>query len=117
MSDFDPVVLFSILQESLDTLFWPVLGGAAVLGLAVVAAAVRAAGRGRFGRTLLHGAVAGVVVAAVAFVLVPAWTQADLASLGGVTDVVLALLFALAPGAVAAAVVFVASGFAGHRPA
>lgn len=117
MSDFDAVVLFSILQESLDSLFWPVLGAAAVLALAVVAAAVRAAGGGRFGRTLRHGAAAGAVATAIAFVLVPAWTQADLGSLNGATDIMLALLFALAPGAVAAAVVFVASGFTGGRPA
>ena len=108
MSDFDPLVLLFVARESLGQLFWPLLAGAALLFLAVLAAGLRAWRRHALGRPLRHAALAGLFVAVAATFAVPAWTLVGLDALNGVVDIAAAFLFGLIPGVVAAALVFVA---------
>lgn len=114
MSDFDPVVLFFIVRESLAGWFWPLLAIAAVLAVALMAATLRARRRHLVGRSLLRALAVGAAVTVVAAFAVPAWTLAPLGALTGGLDVLFAVLFALVPGSVAAAVVYVLGAWRGR---
>lgn len=109
MNEIDPLVLYHVVREGLGVLFWPVSALLAVVTLALLAAVVRAWRRGRFGRILGRALLVGLAVTALATLAVPAWTLAGLDALNGPVDVAVAVLFALVPGSLAVAAVFITS--------
>lgn len=116
MSELDPVVLFHVAKESFGDSFWPLAAAAGLLAAAVLAAAIRAARHGGLGRPLGRALIAGLVVACAAVFLVPAWTAVGPGALNGAVDIAVAAMFALVPGAVAAALAFLFCAWRG-RPA
>jgi hypothetical protein len=107
VSDFNPVTLFFILQESLGVWLWLLLALALVLlvGIVMSARKLRRAGRPA-GRPFGAAVVVGLLVAAVATFAVPVWTLADFGGLSAAVDYAVAFLFALVPGAIAGSLVF-----------
>lgn len=113
MSDFNPVALFFILYESAGAWFWPLLGLALVLAAGVIVSAWRLRRAGRpMKRPIAAALIIGLVAAAAATFAVPGWTLADVGALGAAVDYAFALLIALAPAAVVAALAFM---LAAHR--
>lgn len=107
MSDFNPMALFFILYESMNVWLWVSLGLALVLVVGIVASALRLYRVGRsMARPIVAALTAGLIAAAVATFLVPVWTLADIGALSAAVDYAFAFLFALVPGAVIAALVF-----------
>jgi hypothetical protein len=107
MSDFDPVTLFFIAYESLGALLWVLLGLAAVLlaGIVISAVTLRRAGRPAT-RPIVAALVVGAVATAAATFAVPGWTLAGPGALATAIDYGFAALFALVPGAIVGAVIF-----------
>lgn len=107
MSDFDPVTLFFIAYESFGALLWVLLGLAAVLlaGIVISAVKLRRAGRPAT-RPLVAALVVGAVATAAATFAVPGWTLAEPGALAAAIDYLFAILFALVPGAIVGAVIF-----------
>ena len=107
MSDFDPVTLFFIAYESFGALLWVLLGLAAVLLVGIVISALKLR---RAGRPATRPVIAALVVGAVATVAatfaVPGWTLAGPGALAAAIDYGFAALFALVPGAIVGAVIF-----------
>ncbi|MCC7017526.1 MAG: DUF5368 family protein [Rhodospirillales bacterium] len=111
MNDFNPVVLFFIVKESLADLFWPLSAVALLLLAGIAVAAARARARGRFGRAVAVSALVLIVVALALVPLMPLWSGVGTAALGSWLDVLFAFAFALVPAALLAALVFIGTGF------
>lgn len=107
MSDFNPVTLFFILSEAMGGWLWLVVGLALVLlgGVAYGLARLRRAGRPAK-RPLMAATVVGLAATAIFTLLMPAWTLADLGAFASALDVAMAVLLALVPGVMIAALVF-----------
>lgn len=107
MSDFHPVTLFFILQESLGVWLWLLLALALVLlvGIVVAVRKLRHAGL-PMKAPFVAALIAGLVVAAVATFAMPVWTLSDFGALHAAIDYAIAFLFALVPGGIVAALVF-----------
>lgn len=107
MSDFNPETLFFIVYESMGLWLWLLLGLAVVLLIGIVTSAIRLH---RSGRPMTRPVMAAVIVGLLASVaitfVVPAWTLAGADALTGAIDYAFAFLFALVPGAILAALVF-----------
>jgi len=95
---------------------WPLLLGASVLWAVLVATALTRQGTS-WGAGLPLAVVAGLVVAAVAFALLPGWTRASMADMGYWVDWVNLLGIAAAFGAVAAAFAWPLLAMRGRRHA
>ncbi|TCT04617.1 DUF5368 domain-containing protein [Aquabacter spiritensis] len=94
MKDLDPAILFSVLQEILGGLFWPLVAGALLAGLAFLVVLVRDRRlvSDRFLMSELIGLAGGVFAIWLAFVV----TDSNFADIGGPIDwVLLIVLFAL----------------------
>jgi hypothetical protein len=107
VSDFNPVTLFFILQESLGVWLWLLLALALVLlvGIVMSARKLRRAGRPA-SRPVGAALVVGLAVAAAATYAMPVWTLADPGGLSAAVDYVVAFLFALVPGGIAGSLIF-----------
>jgi uncharacterized membrane protein len=107
MSDFDPVTLFFILHESIGIWLWLLLGLAGVLlaGIAVSALKLRRAGRPAT-RPVVAALIVGAIATVAATFAVPGWTLADPGALGPAVDYAFAILFALVPGVIVGAFIF-----------
>ncbi|MBN9581169.1 MAG: DUF5368 family protein [Afipia sp.] len=107
MSDFNPITLFFILYESMGVWLWLLLTLALVLFVGIVASALNLRRAGRPAkRPILAALIAGSIVTLAATFAVPVWTLADIGALSAAVDYIFAFLFALIPGAVIAALVF-----------
>lgn len=108
MSDFDPVTVFFILYESMGIWLWLLLCLAVVFLVGIVVSALRLYRSGApMRRPLVAALIVGIIVAATATFAVPVWTLADVGALSAGVDYAFAFLFALVPGAVAAALAYV----------
>ena len=107
MSDFNPVTLFFILSESLGSFLWLLLGAAALLLCGIVFGLIRLRRAGRPAkRPLMAAAIVGTVATIVFTFLMPAWTLAGIDAFASALDVAIAVLLALIPGIMIAALVF-----------
>jgi hypothetical protein len=95
---------------------WPLLLGAAVLWVVLMATAL-ARPATRWGAGLPLAVVAGLVVAAAAFVLLPGWTRASMSDMGYWVDWVNLLGIAAGFGAVAVAFAWPLLAMRGRRHA
>ncbi len=116
MKELDPLVFLSVFQEMLGWMFWPVVAGIVLIGLAFLVLLIRDRGleSRRFVRAQLIGLAGGFL--AIAFML---WTTQSRLShiLGGPIDWLLAVGI-WAAGAVGAAMfAYVAMGLVGLRSA
>ncbi len=108
MSDFSPVTMFFILYESLGVWLWLLLGLALVLLTGTVASALKLRRVGAvMKRPLIAAAIIGVAVAVATTFVVPNWTLTDTGALSAPVDYIVAFLFALVPGAIVAALIFI----------
>ncbi|MCO5146471.1 MAG: DUF5368 family protein [Aquamicrobium sp.] len=107
MSDFNPVTLFFILSESMGGWLWLLLVAAVLLlgGIVLGFSRLRRAGRPAR-RPLMAAAIMGTLATVVFTVLMPAWTLAGTDAFASGLDVAVAILLALVPGAMIAALVF-----------
>jgi len=107
MSDFNPVTLFFILSESMGGWLWLLLVAAVLLlgGIAFGLGRLRRAGRPAK-RPLMAAAIVGTVATIVFTFLMPAWTLAGIDAFASALDVAIAVLLALIPGIMIAALVF-----------
>lgn len=107
MSDFNPVSLFFILYESMGVWLWLLLGLALVLLVGIVMSVLRLYRAGRpMTRPIVAAVIVGLIVAMAATFTVPVWTLADIGVLDAAVDYAFAFLFALVPGAIVAALIF-----------
>jgi len=107
MSDFNPVTLFFILSESLGSFLWLLLGAAALLLCGIVFGLIRLRRAGRPAkRPLMAAAIVGTVATIVFTFLMPRWTLTDTGAFASALDVAIAVLLALVPGVMIAALVF-----------
>lgn len=112
MSDFSPVILFAIIREMLGPMFWPAAVVAVTLAAAVVLAVIRAYRRGRgLCAAFVVAVAAGLVVTALAALLAPSWTHAQLSDLQAPVDVIAAIALGLTAGALAAGLAFIVTTF------
>lgn len=108
MSDFNPITLFFILYESVGVWLWLLLGLALVLFIGIVMSALKLYRADRpMKRPILAALIAGLIVAVAATFAVPGWTLADVGALSAVIDYAFAFLFALVPGVIVAALLFI----------
>lgn len=107
MSDFNPVTLYFILHEGMGAWLWLLIALAVALlaGIVLGFARLRRARRPAK-RPLLIALAVGLVTALAFTFLVPAWSLTGPGALGTPIDYAVAFLFALVPGAIAAAAVF-----------
>ncbi len=107
MSDFDPVTLYFIVHESFGVWLWLLLGLAVILliGIAGGVLKLRRAGRPAT-RPVMAALIVGAIATLAAMFAVPGWTLAGPGALGAAIDYVSAVLFALVPGAIVGALVF-----------
>ena len=107
MSDFNPVTLFFILSEGMGGWLWLLLAIALALlgGIVFGASRLRRAGRPAK-RPLTAAAIVGAVATAVFAFLMPAWTLVGTDAFASGIDYAIAVLLALVPGAMVAALVF-----------
>lgn len=107
MQELDPIAMLSILMETLGMWFWVLLAVAVVLLLGVIGGAVRLRrARASLKRPIRATLIIGVLATLVAYFLIPRWSQADPGSFRGGIDYITAVLLALVPGAMTAALVF-----------
>lgn len=107
MSDFNPASLFFILYESMGAWLWVLLGLALALLVGIVMSALKLHRADLpMRRPLTAAIVVGLIASIASTFAMPAWTLADVGALSGTLDYVFAFLFALVPGAVVAALVF-----------
>lgn len=107
MEDFNPVTIFSLLQESLGPWLWGLLLIALALAVGVVSGTMRLRSARRSPkRPIVAAIVTGIVATAIFFMLVPRWTMATHDALNGPVDYIAAILTALVPGGAVAALVF-----------
>ncbi len=107
MSDFNPVTLFFILSEAMGGWLWLLVVLALVLLGGIVYGLARLRRAGRPAKRPLTAAIAvGLVATAIFTLLMPAWTLAGLDAFASALDVAGAILLALVPGAMIAALVF-----------
>lgn len=107
MSDFNPVTLFFILSEGMGGWLWLLMAVALLLlgGIVFGLTRLRRAGRPAR-RPLMAATIVGTVATIVFTFIVPRWTLTDTGSFASVLDVAIAVLLALVPGAMIAALVF-----------
>ena len=107
MSDFNPVTLFFILSEAMGGFLWLLLAAGLLLlgGVVFGVSRLRRAGRPAK-RPLMAAAIMGTVATAVFTLLMPAWTLTDTGAFASGIDYAIAVLLALVPGAMVAALVF-----------
>lgn len=107
MSDFNPVTLFFILSESMGVWLWLLVAAGLLLlaGIVFGLSRLRRAGRSAR-RPLTAAAIVGLVATAVLTFLMPAWTLAGTDAFASGLDIAIAVLLALVPGAMLAALVF-----------
>ena len=107
MSDFNPLTLFLILSESMGAWLWLLLAAALVLlgGIVFGFSRLRRAGRPAK-RPLVAAAIVGTVATIVFTLLMPAWTLVGTDAFASGIDVAIAVLLALVPGVMIAALVF-----------
>jgi Na+/H+ antiporter NhaA len=116
MSTFDPVTLFFILYETFGVWLWVLLATALALLAGIVSALVKLRRARCPVATPIWMAVAAGLVAAMGFTFaVSIWTLADPSALSGPLDYV-AILVALLPGAIVAALVFMLAARRCHAP-
>lgn len=108
MSDFNPVTLFFILSESMGGWLWLLIAAAVLLlgGIVFGLSRLRRAGRSAK-RPLMAAAIVGTVATIVFTLLMPAWTLVGTDAFASGLDVAIAVLLALVPGVMIAALVFV----------
>lgn len=108
MSEFDSVSLFHILYESMGAWLWLLLAAALGLLVGIAASALRLRRAGRpTKRPLVAAMIVGLIVAFAATFAIPSWTLADVGALSSASDYAFAFLFALLPGAIVGAIVFI----------
>lgn len=107
MSDFDLMTIYFILAESMGIWLWVLAGLAVVLGIGVIAGIMRLRTAGRPAKRPVTAAlIAGGLVTAIFFFLVPAWTSTNASALAAPIDYIFAVLFALVPGSIVGALIF-----------
>ena len=107
MSDFNPVTLFFILSEGMGGWLWLLLAVALALlgGIVFGASRLRHAGRPAK-RPLTAAAIVGAAATVIFAFLMPAWTLVGTDAFASGIDYAIAVLLALVPGAMVAALVF-----------
>ncbi|HRP78334.1 MAG TPA: DUF5368 family protein [Aquamicrobium sp.] len=121
MSDFNPVTLFFILSEGMGGWLWLLLAAGLLLlgGIVFGLSRLRRAGRPAK-RPLIAATVMGTVATIVFTILAPRWTLTDTGAFASALDVAAAVMLALVPGVMVAALVFTMASLrcaSRHKPA
>lgn len=118
MSDFNPVILFFILSESIGAWLWVLVALALLLLAAILAGTMRLRKNGTSTRRpLVTALLAGLATTVIFTFLVPVWTLAGPGALGAPIDILFAILIALIPGSVVAAALFAIMALVPNRRA
>ena len=107
MSNLNPIILLSILRESVGAWFWPALIVVALLLAGMISGALKLRKtRQSPKRPILTALASGLVATIVLAFFVPGWTAAASGSLNGAIDYLVLVLLAMIPGAAIAAIIF-----------